>query len=69
MRDFVAAAFSAAGVERWEHYVSVDQALVRPTDAAEQRGDATHARQTLGWSPTVTFDEMVAAMVEVDLKP
>lgn len=67
VREFVAAAFLAAGVEDWEPHVHVDRSLVRPTDAAEQAGDSTKARTVLGWEPTKTFHEIVAEMVEADL--
>ncbi|RIJ71425.1 NAD-dependent epimerase/dehydratase family protein [Nakamurella silvestris] len=67
VREFVAAAFTAAGIDDWERYVRVDPAFVRPVDAVELAGDAGRARTELGWSPTVGFDELVRRMVEVDL--
>jgi len=47
--------------------VSVDPDLVRPVDAVELRGDATLARDVLGWAPTVDFTDLVARMVDADL--
>ena len=67
VRDFVAAAFARAGVEDWESKVRVDQAFVRPSDAALQLGDASKARRELGWAPTVDFAELVGRMVDADL--
>ena len=67
VRDFVAAAFDRAGIADWESLVRVDQSLVRPTDPAEQRGDASRAREVLGWSPSVDFAELVGRMVDADL--
>lgn len=67
VRDFVAAAFAAAGVEDWEHLVHVDQRFVRPVDAVELVGDAGRIRARLGWAPTVPFEEVVARMVRADL--
>jgi len=67
VREFVAAAFAAAGVADWERHVRVDPAFVRPVDAVELSGDAARAREVLGWEPTVGFAELVARMVEVDL--
>lgn len=67
VKDFVAAAFSSAGIEDWESLVDVDASLARPADATELVGDATRARQCLGWEPTVDFDDVVARMVEADL--
>jgi GDPmannose 4,6-dehydratase len=68
VRDFVAAAFARAGVADWERCIRVDQAFVRPSDAALQLGDATRARTELGWTPTVSFEDLVGRMVEADLE-
>lgn len=67
VRDFVAAAFQAAGLDDWEGLVEVDHTLARPTDPAELVGDAGKARRALGWAPSTTFDQVVRAMVEADL--
>ena len=67
VRDFVAAAFARVGIIDWEPLVTTDPALVRPTDPASLVGDASRARTTLGWSPTVGFDEVVGRMVDADL--
>jgi GDPmannose 4,6-dehydratase len=67
VRDFVAAAFRAAGIEDWERCVTLDPRFARPSDAPELVGDATRARELLGWSPSVPFEQIVARMVEHDL--
>ena len=67
VRDFVATAFGAAGIEDWEPLVSLDARFARPNDAPELVGDATRAREVLGWEPQVRFEEVVARMVEHDL--
>ena len=67
VRDFVAAAFTHAGVTDWEGRVQVDDDLVRPADAAELVGDASRAHERLGWSPTVGFTDLVGRMVDADL--
>ena len=67
VRDFVAAAFRHAGITDWEGLVTSDPALTRPADATDLTGDATRARDQLGWAPTVDFDGLVAAMVAADL--
>ncbi|MCC2308731.1 GDP-mannose 4,6-dehydratase [Cellulomonas chengniuliangii] len=66
VEDFVAAAFSRAGIDDWSAHVSTDPAFVRPVDATEQVGDAAKAHRELGWSPTVDFRTMVARMVDHD---
>ena len=67
VREFVAAAFAAAGVTEWEHLVRQDPAFFRPADPTELVGDASKARDVLGWEPTVGFEEIVARMVAADL--
>jgi GDPmannose 4,6-dehydratase len=68
VRDFVAAAFQRAGISDWEGLVTVDQAFVRPADPTALTGDASKAREVLGWAPTVDFTEVVGRMVEADLE-
>jgi GDPmannose 4,6-dehydratase len=67
VRDFVAAAFRAAGADDWERHVTLDPRVARPSDAPELVGDSSRAREVLGWSPRVEFDEIVARMVHHDL--
>ncbi len=64
VRDFVSAAFSAAGIDDWERYVVTDDVHMRPVDPTDCVGDARHARDLLGWAPTVDFPQIVRAMVE-----
>ena len=67
VRELVEAAFRAAGLY-WEDYVRLDEGLVRgATDPRVLVGDAGKARKRLGWRPEVTFDELVAMMVQADL--
>ena len=48
--------------------VHIDPHYFRPTEVDELLGDATKARARLGWAPKTTFAELVAEMVEADLK-
>src|SRR5690554_642529 len=66
VRDFVEAAFRAAGIDDWEPYVDIDDAFVRPADPSLQVADSSRAREVLGWQPTVEFEELVRRMVEAD---
>lgn len=68
VRDFVAAAFTQAGVSDWESRVRVDPSLLRPADPTDLRGDSSRARTELGWAPTLEFPEIVKQMVETDLE-
>ena len=48
--------------------VSVDPAYFRPTEVETLLGDASKARESLGWVPKITFEELVSEMVREDLK-
>jgi GDPmannose 4,6-dehydratase len=47
-------------------YVGHDRRLERPVDVVALLGDATKAREVLGWEPRVGFDELVKMMVDHD---
>jgi GDPmannose 4,6-dehydratase len=68
VRDLVVTAFAAAGLNNWEDYVSSSPDLLRPADIASLVGDPTKAKEQLGWVPETSFEELVAMMVEHDLK-
>nr|MBA2376833.1 GDP-mannose 4,6-dehydratase [Rubrobacter sp.] len=67
VREFVEAAFEAADLD-WEKYVTTDPAFLRPAEVDLLLGDRTKAKEKLGWEPKVAFKELVALMVEADLK-
>jgi GDPmannose 4,6-dehydratase len=67
VRDFVEAAFAAAGIDEWQPLVRQDERFMRPADPVELVGDATRARERLGWAPTTTFADIVERMVRADL--
>ena len=65
---FTATAFAAGGINNWEDYVSSSPDLLRPADIASLVGDPTKAKERLGWVPETSFEDLVAMMVEHDLK-
>lgn len=83
VREFADAAANELGLEiRWEGegenekgyddngkcIVAVDPRYFRPTEVETLLGDATKAKQKLGWVPKISFKELVAEMVCEDLK-
>jgi len=66
VKQLVEIAFAHAGLE-WQKFVRIDPALLRPAEVDHLIGDATRAKQVLGWEPTVTFERLVAMMVDQDL--
>jgi GDPmannose 4,6-dehydratase len=67
IRELLALAFGAAGIDEWEHLVESDPRFTRPAEVDILTGDATKARDNLNWKPKVDFPELVRMMVEHDL--
>jgi GDPmannose 4,6-dehydratase len=83
VRDFVNAAAKELGMQiRWEGQgieekgcdangkviVAIDSRYFRPTEVETLLGDPSKAKLKLGWTPKISFDELVAEMVREDLK-
>lgn len=66
VRDFVEAAFEAAGLD-WEKYVRFDERYLRPTEVDALIGDPSKAERELGWKATVYPKELARIMVEADM--
>jgi GDPmannose 4,6-dehydratase len=67
VRDFLETAFNHVGLD-YHDYLVIDDELYRPSEVNILEGDASKARKKLGWSPQVSFEELVREMVEGDLK-
>lgn len=81
VKDFVSAVAAKldmdlawAGKDKTEHaywngrvVIALDQQYYRPTEVDSLCGDATKAKQKLGWVPKISFDELVSEMVEAEL--
>ncbi len=68
VRDYIVAAFEYVGINNWQNYIEIDPHLFRPAEVDLLIGDASKAQKKLGWCPKVTFEELVAMMVESDLQ-
>lgn len=67
VREFLEIAFGYAGL-RWEDHVRFDERYLRPTEVDALIGDATRAREKLGWVPTVDGRELARLMVDADIE-
>ena len=66
VREFLEEAFRLVGRD-WQDYVEIDARYYRPLEVDLLKGDATKAREKLGWRSKVTFKELVRIMLEADL--
>jgi GDPmannose 4,6-dehydratase len=66
VRDFVDIAFRYVGLNS-QDYVTADPRFMRPAEVDRLLGDATRAKTALGWTPTVTLEDMIAEMIDADL--
>jgi len=67
IREYLELAFAAAEIPDWERYVTQDPRFMRPAEVDLLIGDPSKAKNVLGWTPTVSFPELVTMMVENDL--
>lgn len=67
VEEFLQEAFSYAGLDPDKH-VEIDQKYFRPTEVDALIGDASRAREELGWEPRVSFSELVRIMVDADME-
>ena len=68
VRDFLDLAFAQVGIDDWTPYVRQDPRFMRPAEVDQLVGDASKARDRLGWKPKVAFPELVAMMVAADIE-
>jgi len=66
VKEFVEEAFSYAGLN-WKKYVQIDERYFRPLEVNNLIADSSRARKKLGWSPKISFSQLVKIMVDYDL--
>jgi len=67
VREFAELAFARIGLN-WRDHVDFEPSLLRPSDVRSLCGDAAQARETLGWTTRVSFENLVAMMVDADVE-
>jgi GDPmannose 4,6-dehydratase len=67
VREFLEEAFALVELD-WRKYVEVDPRYFRPAEVDLLLGDASKAREKLGWKPKVGFKELVRMMIDADLE-
>jgi GDPmannose 4,6-dehydratase len=67
VKDFLQLSFEHVGLD-WEKYVKFDERYLRPTEVDSLIGDASKAKDLLGWSPKVLTPQLAQIMVDADVK-
>lgn len=67
VRELCQLAFDHAGLN-WQDHVRVDDRFIRPAEVDLLVGDPTRAEEVLGWHREVEFEELVAMMVDADIR-
>jgi GDPmannose 4,6-dehydratase len=67
VQEFVDIAFAHVGLDPTQ-YVRTDTAFLRPAEVDHLVGNASKAREQLGWEPRVSFRELVETMVDSDFE-
>jgi GDPmannose 4,6-dehydratase len=67
IRELLDESFKVVGIDDWSRYIIKDEKFFRPAEVDVLRGDATKAKEKLGWEPTTPFSEMVSRMVKNDI--
>ena len=67
VREVLEIAFGRLDLD-WKDYVIQDPALIRPAEVDFLLGNASKAKEKLGWQPEVTFNDLIIEMVEADYK-
>lgn len=68
IEELVTRAFAEVGIDNWGDYVRQDPKFFRPAEVDLLIGDASRAREQLGWRPEVDFGQLVKMMVTHDLE-
>ncbi|MCG2799841.1 MAG: GDP-mannose 4,6-dehydratase [Cellulomonas sp.] len=68
IRELLDVAFDEVGISDWSDKVGQDPRFMRPAEVELLIGDSTKAHEKLGWTPKVTFDELVRMMVRSDVE-
>lgn len=67
IKDFLNAAFKIVGIDNWTSHVGQDPRFMRPAEVDVLKGDSTNAKESLGWSPRTSFEDLVSKMVHNDI--
>ena len=67
IKEFLDYSFACIGIDNWSKFVKFDSKLLRPVDPMCLLGDASKAKEKLGWEPKTSLEQMVNIMVTNDI--
>ena len=68
IRELLTHAFETAEIDNWEKYIETDPRFKRPAELHALHGSYAKAKTKLGWEPKTSFKDMIALMVQEDIK-
>lgn len=68
VKEMIELSFRVAGIDDWERFIRTDESHKRPAEVDALVGDATKAREVLGWKPETSFADLMKMMVEAELE-
>jgi len=68
VREFLEETFKYAGLGDWQQYIEIDPRYTRPAEVDILMGDASKAKEKIGWGPKIKFSELAKIMVDADMK-
>ena len=68
IRELLTHAFETAEIDNWEKYIETDPRFKRPAELHALHGSYAKAQTKLGWEPKTSFKDMIALMVQEDIK-
>ncbi len=67
VEDFLTEAFKCINIDEWQDYVVIDPKFFRPNEVEHLCCSSDGSRQRLGWTPKISFKQLVREMVESDI--
>ena len=68
VREFLEKTFNYAGLGNWKKYVEIDPRYFRPAEVEVLVGNASKAKEKLGWQPKIKFKDLVKIMIDADFR-
>ena len=67
VKDFVEEAFKHLDIGNYSSFIRIDEKQFRPSEVPFLKGDYSKARKKLGWTPEISFEDLVSTMVQYDI--